>query len=224
MAAQYPAQLPAFTGEVGAASDPLDNPSMPVWAQHVSDEVVAVATELGVTPSGSSSTVKARLDALDTELGAEPSGVFTTVEARFDALDAELGTDPSGGFTTVKARLDAASQLLPFDRAGALTVSAGVRRFRFPVKATIVGVSAAINTAPVGAAVIADVNINGATAFTTQANRPTIADGANDSGAETTPDVTAVAAGDYVTVDVDQVGSTTAGSDLTVVVRWAPAP
>lgn len=201
MPAQYPAAIPSFTGEVGGAGTPLDNPSLPVWATHASDEVVALATELGVTPSGAATTVAARLDALDTE----------------------LGTDPSGAFATVKARLDAASQLLPFDRAGALTVSAGVRRFRFPVKATILGVQAAINTAPTGAAVIVDVNINGVTAYTTQANRPTIAAAAFDSGAETVPDVTAIAAGQYLTVDVDQIGATVAGSDLTIVVRWAPA-
>lgn len=180
MAARYPAQLPSFTGQIGGAASPLDNPSLPVWATNASDEVVAIATELGV--------------------------------------------DPSDAFTTVKARLDAMAQLLPFDRAGALTVAPGVRRFRFPLKATILGVQAAVNTAPAGAAVVVDVNINGTTAYTTQTNRPTIAAGAFDSGAQTVPDVTAIAAGQYLTVDVDQIGSTTAGSDLTVVVRWAPAP
>jgi hypothetical protein len=33
-------------------------------------------------------------------------------------------------------------------------------------------------------------------------------------------DVTAVASGDYLTVDIDQIGSTVAGSDLNVIIRF----
>lgn len=67
-------------------------------------------------------------------------------------------------------------------------------------------------TAPTGAALIADVNKNGTTIFTTQGNRPEIAiDGnADDSG---TPDVTSLSEGDRLSFDIDQVGSTLAGGD-----------
>lgn len=84
-----------------------------------------------------------------------------------------------------------------------------------PCDLTIVKVKLYARTAPVGAALIVDVNKDGTTIFTTQGNRPSIADGANtgDSG---TPDVTALAEGDRLDVDIDQVGSTTAGSDLTI--------
>ena len=74
-------------------------------------------------------------------------------------------------------------------------------------------------TAPTGASLIADINKNGVTMFTTQANRPTIAAGANSAGAVTLPDITALAAGDYVSVDIDQIGSGVAGSDLTVAIK-----
>lgn len=177
MPASYPAALPSFAGQVGTALQPLDAPSLPVWANHASEEIVALATELGVDPSGPL-------------------------------------------FTSVAARLAALYELTPFDRMGVLTVEAGVRRVRFPVAAKILGVQAAINTAPTGAVVLVDVNISGTTAFTTQANRPTIAAAAFDSGAEKVPDITEIPAGGYLTVDVDQIGSTVAGSDLTVVVRW----
>jgi hypothetical protein len=53
--------------------------------------------------------------------------------------------------------------------------------------------------------------------FTTQANRPTVAAGSNVSSVAV-PNVTALAAGDYFTVDIDQIGSTVAGADLTLVV------
>lgn len=84
------------------------------------------------------------------------------------------------------------------------------------VTLTISSVRASVGTAPTGATLIVDVNKNGTTIFTTQANRPAIAISGNT--ATGTPDVTSWASGDYLTVDVDQVGSTVAGSDLTVVV------
>jgi hypothetical protein len=84
-----------------------------------------------------------------------------------------------------------------------------------PCTLTIVKVKLVVKTAPTGAAIIVDVNKNGTTIFTTQGNRPQIAAGATtgDSG---TPDVTALAEGDKLTIDVDQIGSTIAGADLTV--------
>ena len=67
---------------------------------------------------------------------------------------------------------------------------------------------------------IVDVNKNGVTIFSNQANRPTIA------AATTTDDANAidlpnVAAGQYLTVDIDQVGSTTPGSDLSVTIIYS---
>jgi hypothetical protein len=104
-----------------------------------------------------------------------------------------------------------------FSSTGTLTVKTGAARYYLEATWAIVKVRASVGTAPTGAAVIVDVNKNGTTIFTTQANRPTIAVGANT--ATGTPQVTALAAGDYLTVDIDQIGSTVAGSDLTVQVQ-----
>lgn len=85
---------------------------------------------------------------------------------------------------------------------------------------TVVGCWAAANTAPTGAALVCDVNKNGTTIFTTQGNRPSVAISGN-GGTMAVPDVTTVADGDYMTVDVDVIGSTIAGADITVgVVYW----
>jgi len=87
-----------------------------------------------------------------------------------------------------------------------------------PSSATVTRVRASVSQAPVGASIIVDVNLNGTTIFTTQANRPTIlAAGFTDTSI---PDVTSVVAGDYLTIDIDQVGSTTPGSNLTVQVEF----
>lgn len=112
--------------------------------------------------------------------------------------------------------------LATFEQGGTLSVSVGTGRLTFPVAATILGVVAAVNTAPTGAAILCDVNKNGTTIFTTQGNRPSIA-AAGFASATATPDVTAFAAGDYMTVDIDQVGSTAPGTNLTVTVRYREA-
>lgn len=102
-----------------------------------------------------------------------------------------------------------------FSMNGPIGVRVGGLRLRNPGRAiTISKVYIDLGTAPVGAAAIVDVNKNGTTIYTTQANRPTVADGANTGNS--TPDVTSFGIGDYITVDIDQIGSTTSGSDLTV--------
>jgi len=76
-------------------------------------------------------------------------------------------------------------------------------------------------TAPTDASLLFDININGTTIWTTQGDRVAIASGAN-AGSETSFDVTALAVDDYVTCDIDQVGSTVAGSDITVLLTYTP--
>lgn len=104
-----------------------------------------------------------------------------------------------------------------FSRQGPLSVLAGTHRYYVEANATISTVRAAVGTAPTGTSLIVDVNKNGTTIYGTQANRPTIAVSANTATGGTAS-VTSLAAGDYLTVDIDQVGSTVAGSDLTVII------
>ncbi len=80
---------------------------------------------------------------------------------------------------------------------------------------TILKVKIHVKTAPTGLAIIVDVNKAGTTIFTNQANRPTIAIAGTDADSGV-PDVTALVENDKLSVDVDQVGSTIAGADLTV--------
>jgi len=114
-----------------------------------------------------------------------------------------------------------ASQAI-FSIEGSLSVGAGVIRIRNRTgrTLTISEVHCEVNTAPVGAAIIVDVHKGGVTIFTTQSNRPQIADGAN-VGSSTTIEVPAWANDAYLTVDRDQVGSTTSGSDLVVTVVYS---
>lgn len=88
----------------------------------------------------------------------------------------------------------------------------------FPENATIQKISAYVRTAPTGASLIIDVNKNGTTIFTTQANRPTITSGSNED-ASAIPDVTSVLAGDVLEIDVDQIGSGDPGEDLVITIQ-----
>lgn len=84
---------------------------------------------------------------------------------------------------------------------------------------TITKVYVNVKTAPTDADLIIDINKNGTSIWnSTQANRATISDGAT-SGTQTSFDTTSLSEGDILTLDIDQIGSTVAGADLTVVVK-----
>jgi hypothetical protein len=87
---------------------------------------------------------------------------------------------------------------------------------------TITDVRAYLDTSGSGSSTIVDVNKNGTTIFTTQANRPTIAAGANASSTAG-PDVTSVAAGDRLSVDLDQLGTGAADLYVSVTIKRAHA-
>ncbi len=64
---------------------------------------------------------------------------------------------------------------------------------------------------------IVDINKNGTTIFTTQGNRPALAYDDADKKAESgTPDVTSLAEGDIVSIDIDQVAA--GAADLSVII------
>lgn len=106
--------------------------------------------------------------------------------------------------------------LTSFFKTGTLTTTTGTQRLPIDGTYTIVGTRLMVGTAPTGANLIVDVNKNGTTIYTTQGNRPTIVASSNAGGPGSAPDVTSLTAGDYLTIDIDQVGSSVAGSDLTV--------
>ncbi len=109
------------------------------------------------------------------------------------------------------------------DQRAILVTGTGNQKWVAPIDVTIVDVQLAVGTSPTGADLVVDVNKNGTTIFTTQANRPTVPDGDADGvGAAASPDVTTMTPGEYLSVDIDQIGSTIAGGFLTVVIEWRP--
>lgn len=84
-----------------------------------------------------------------------------------------------------------------------------------PLSIVAVGVDAKL--IPTGADLVLDVNTNGTTIFTDQSHRPRIPAGGSSGGA-TVIDRPVFAPNDVLTVDVDEIGTVTAGGHLTVTV------
>lgn len=109
--------------------------------------------------------------------------------------------------------------LPPMGQTGTLVVSTGALQEPVHAALTIIDVRARVQTAPTGASVIVDLikgaaGVNtGSTIFTTPSHRPTIAASTFDSGL-VVPDVTALNAGDWLRLDIAQIGSTIAGANL----------
>lgn len=100
------------------------------------------------------------------------------------------------------------------DTTTPLSVKTGVASIRMPYAMKLSAVRFHVATAPAGAAITADVKCNGTTVFTT---RPQIPAGALTSVGSASPGVLATTNlpdDSLITVDVTQVGSTTAGLGL----------
>jgi len=85
-----------------------------------------------------------------------------------------------------------------------------------PYGFTCTDVDLRVDTAPVGANLIVDINKGGATIFSTN---PEIDDGATAEDGNHAFSTTDLSAGSVITLDIDQIGSGTAGSDLTVILK-----
>ena len=131
-----------------------------------------------------------------------PGGAFAVVDS------SAINWDETGKVT----------MCLAFSVPDTLTTGQKKQRLLAPCALTLTKVRLVVDTAPTGANLIVDVHTGtgaGTTIFTTQANRPTIVAGSK-TGVSVAPDVTSIAEGDEFSVYIDQVGSSVAGSDLTI--------
>lgn len=102
-----------------------------------------------------------------------------------------------------------------FTVEGDLQVDTGDLRFYAPGAMTSASAYGSIDTPSVGADIIFDINKNGASIL--DGSKLVIAAGSNIG--QCVPVVTTLAVNDYLTMDVDQRGTTTPGADATVHIR-----
>jgi len=149
----------------------------------------------------------------DDVLVVQPEDVVLVVYPEIDVVEVTT-PGPQGGKGTqgIPGPLS-----MTFGREGEVVVGVGQTRWYndFGVPLRIASTRATLGTPPVGSPMTADVNIDGGSIFTNQANRPSIADGGyTDQGG--VPDVVDVPAGSYLTADLDAIGSVFAGSNLSI--------
>lgn len=151
-------------------------------------------------------------------VAADATGVLTPIPVGADAeaLTAD-STDPEGVDWQTVGGGPGQRVTVTWSRDGDATVTTGGMRWynRSGGGRTIYGVWPAVGVAPTGADLVLDVHKNGATIFSTQANRPRVTAGSN-GGALAVPDVTTIADGEYLTVDIDAIGSGVPGADVSV--------
>lgn len=102
------------------------------------------------------------------------------------------------------------------DETTALTTGAAKITFRMPFAATLLSVRASLNTAPAGANLVVDVNEGGLSVLSTKLS---IDATERTSTTAATPAVisdSALADDAEITIDIDQIGSSTAGAGLKV--------
>lgn len=116
---------------------------------------------------------------------------------------------PSGSVYQITA-----PRMLAYEWDGILYVQSGAKKLynQLGNTYTFQQVFCSVGTAPTDASILVDVNKNGTTIFN---NRPVIAAGAV-TGSSADFSVTTWNPGDYLTVDIDQIGSGTAGSNMVV--------
>ena len=125
----------------------------------------------------------------------------------------ENSIDSAAAIPLITANQDRDNKSYNYD--GTLAVNTGDKRLYMARAGTFGTFDMYVKTAPAGAALNVQINKNGSSIGT-----GTIADGAN-SGTGQALSSTSFSAGDYLTVDITQIGSSTAGEDLYINFRIA---
>ena len=147
------------------------------------------------------------------------AGDYVQVTDRDNAVMLALNADDFGveaNWATIAWTKDVFIQLAVSDETTDLTTGTAKVTLRSPHAFTLTGVRASVTTAPVGADLVVDVNEGGTSVLSTEIS---IDDGDKTSVGSATPPVisdSAIADDAEITVDIDQIGSGTAGAGLKI--------
>ena len=102
------------------------------------------------------------------------------------------------------------------DETTNLTSGTAKATFRMPYAMTLTSVRANVNTAPSGSTILVDVNKNGSTIFSTRVSIDASEKTSVTAASAFVLSTTSLANDDEITVDIDQIGSSTAGKGLKI--------
>ena len=102
------------------------------------------------------------------------------------------------------------------DETTALTVGTGKVEFRMPFAFTLTRVKASCTTAPVGSTIIVDINEAGTTILSTKLSIDASEETSDTAAAAAVISDASLANDGIITIDIDQIGSSTAGAGLKV--------
>ncbi len=145
-------------------------------------------------------------DAAYAALNHNHDASYATAGHNHNATYASLGHNHDA--TYAKADGSTGTVRINYGKTGELVVSTGVSRFYPPRDMTITKWEMWVGVAPVGANIIASLNINGVASETM-----TLTAGTNYASATVSAPVLA---SDYLTIDFTQVGTTTKGSEVSI--------
>ena len=143
-----------------------------------------------------------------TTIGSEPGVSDTELQAVLANTNAYIAS-----VDTAKLETTDVDYSISLTQQGTLAVTTGTARWYAPYNLATNSIKAYVETAPVGSAISITVNKNGTSAAT-----PSISAGATSATEITTP--ITMSEGDYLTVDITAVGSTTAGENLNIVFKY----
>ena len=143
-----------------------------------------------------------------TTIGSEPGVSNTELQAVLANTNAYIAS-----VDTAKLETTDVDYSISLTQQGTLAVTTGTARWYAPYNLATNSIKAYVETAPVGSAISITVNKNGTSAAT-----PSISAGATSATEITTP--ITMSEGDYLTVDITAVGSTTAGENLNIVFKY----
>ena len=174
-----------------------------------------LGTENLITALGSNTSVAAYFEV---ELTDASGNVSTIAQIPVVVTEQVLGQGVAGSSNfddyltyTYESIIGACS-----DEVTSLTTGTAKLTFRMPYAMTLTGIRASVGTAPTGSTITVDVNETGSTILSTKL---TIDPGHKTSTTATTPPVisdSSLADDAEITVDLDQIGSGTAGAGLKV--------
>ena len=152
----------------------------------------------------------------------DTTGVGSTVEQIELAADAVISSKIADGTITLAdvstaAKTECIMLACSDESTTDLAVATDIVKFIMPYNFTLTGISASVQTAPAGATLVVDVNEGGTTIMSS--NKIVIdADETSTATAAQAPTLsdTSLSSGAIITVDIDQVGSGTAGKGLKV--------